>query len=166
MKNPGLRGRFAVQLYSGFVAGFIILIAAPAAGAATWKGLEPFKTKRSEVIEILGKPVAESADGVLRFTVLGGSVQISFVDAKFVAAKRLRPELEGTVLQIVLQHDHSSDTPESMKLLNNKAFTRDETAASTIFRNPREGIVYTFIDDKLRTTRYTFADSQLSRARR
>ncbi len=85
--------------------------------AASWNGIEPFKTSRSEVLKIMGPPVTESPDGVLRFNVSGGSVQISFINEKFVAAKKLRPELAGAVLEIVLQHEHSTDTAESMKLL-------------------------------------------------
>jgi len=142
------------------------LIGAHTAFAASWNGIEPFKSTRADVIKILGKPIGESTDGVLRFNVMGGTVQVSFVSDNFVKAKKLRPELVGTVLEIVLQHENSSDTPVTMKLLDNKAFVRDETKTTTIFRNMKDGLIYTFMDDKLKSTRYTFADSQLSRARR
>jgi hypothetical protein len=134
--------------------------------AAAWNGIEPLKTRRDEVVKKLGQPVSESTDGVLRFNVSGGSVQVSFVDKKFVTTKKLMPELEGTVLEIVLQHEHSSDTAESMKLTKNRDFIRDEVRNITVFRNPKDGLVYTFIDGSLKTTRYTFADAQLGRARR
>ena len=134
--------------------------------AAAWNGIEPFKSRRADVIKVLGEPIGESAEGAMRFAVMGGSVQIIFVNEKFVAAKKLRTELAGTVLEIVLQHEHSSDTPESLKLPGNRSFTRDESQSSLIFRNPNDGIVYTFMQGTLRTTRYTFADGQLSRARR
>lgn len=134
--------------------------------AASWNGIEPFKSRRDDVLKILGKPVSESPDGVLRFSVSGGSVQVSFVNEKFVTAKRLRPVLAGTVLEIVLQHEHSSDTAESMNLLKNRDFTRDEVRNISFFRNIKDGIVYTFIDGSLKTTRYTFGDGQLGRARR
>jgi len=134
--------------------------------AAPWNGIEPFKTSRSDVLRIMGSPVSETPDGVLRFNVSGGSVQISFVNEKFVTAKKLRPELAGSVLEIVLQHEHSTDTAESMKLLKNHDFIRDDVRNISVFRNIKDGIVYTFIDGRLRTTRYTFADSQLSKARR
>ena len=134
--------------------------------AASWNGLEPFKSRRDDVLKILGKPVGKSPDGVLRFSVTGGSVQVSFVNERFVTAKRLRPELAGTVLEIVLQHEHSSDTAESLKLLKNRDFIRDDARNISTFRNPKGGIVYTFIDGTLKTTRYTFADGQLGRARR
>lgn len=136
------------------------------ATAAAWHGIEPFKTRRAEVLQILGTPISESGDGHLRFSVSGGSVQVSFVDEKFVTAKKLRPELAGTVLEIVLQHEHSSETAESMNLLKNKAFVRDEMPNMVIFRNIKDGILYTFMDARLKTTRYTFADSQLVWARR
>src|SRR5262245_61465641 len=136
------------------------------ASAASWNGIEPFKSNRADVTKILGQPISESPEGVLRFAVMGGSAQVSFVNEKFVSAKKLRPELVGTVLEIVLQHDHSSDTPESLKLVQNKAFTRDETKTSTIYRNMKQGLIYTFFDGRLKTTRYTFADEQLSKARK
>jgi hypothetical protein len=135
-------------------------------GAASWNGIEPFKTSRDEVLKIMGPPVSESTDGVLRFNVSGGSVQISFVSEKFVVNKKLRPELAGAVLEIVLQHEHSSDTAESMKLLKNRDFVRDDVRNISVFRNIKDGVAYTFIDGRLKTTHYTFADSQLSRARR
>ena len=144
----------------------LTLIGAQNAFAASWNGIEPFKSTREDVIRILGKPIGESADGVLRFNVMGGTVQVSFVSDNFMKSKRLRPELVGTVLEIVLQHESSSDTPVTMKLIDNKAFVRDETKTTTIFRNLKDGLVYTFTNDKLRSTRYMFADSQLSRARR
>ena len=134
--------------------------------AAGWNGIEPLKTRRDEVIKKLGTPAGESPDGVLRFNVLGGSVQVSFVNERFVSSKRLKPDLAGTVLLIVLQHEQSSDTPETLKLADNRSFVREETKATTIFRNLKEGLVYTFIDGRLRTTRYTFADDQLNKARR
>ena len=134
--------------------------------AASWNGIEPFKTRRDEVLKILGKPVSESPEGALRFVVNGGSVQISFVNERFVTTKKLRPELAGSVLEIVLQHEHSSDTADSMKLLTNRAFVRDDMRNISTFRNIKDGIVYTFIDGSLKTTRYTFADGQLGRARR
>jgi hypothetical protein len=145
---------------------FTIILIAGEARAGSWNGIEPFKSRRADVIKILGEPIAESPEGVLRFPVMGGSVQVSFVAQKFVVTKKLQPELEGTVLQIVLQHDRSTETPESMKLMENRAFTRDDSQSSIIFRNMKEGIVYTFFQGTLRSTRYTFTDGQLTKARR
>ncbi len=134
--------------------------------AASWNGIEPFKSRRDEVVKVLGKPIGESSEGALRFAVSGGTVLVSFVSEKFVTNKKLRPELAGTVLEIVLQHEHSSETPESMSLLKNKEFVRDEIQSASIFRSNKSGIVYTFVDGKLRTTRFTFSESQLARMRR
>jgi hypothetical protein len=139
---------------------------AKVANAAPWNGIEPFKSRRDEVVKLLGKPIGESSEGALRFAVSGGSVLVSFVSEKFVTNKRLRPDLAGTVLEIVLQHEHSSDTPESMNLLTNKEFVRDEIQNASIFRSNKSGIVYTFVDGKLRTTRFTFSEAQLARMRR
>src|SRR5438128_11962174 len=77
-------------------------------GAAAWNGIEPFKSRHDDVVKILGAPLGESAEGVLRFGVSGGMVLVSFVSERFVTNKRLRPELTGAVLEIVLQHEHSS----------------------------------------------------------
>jgi hypothetical protein len=134
--------------------------------AASWNGIEPLKTRRDDVLKIMGQPVSESSDGVLRFNVSGGSVQVSFVNERFVNTKKLRPELAGTVLEIVLQHEHSSNTAETMKLMGNRDFIRDDVRNVSVFRNLKDGLVYTFIDGTLKTTRYTFADTQLGRARR
>lgn len=137
-----------------------------AANAGTWNGIEPLKSRREDVLKILGKPVSEDAQGALRFAVAGGNVSVVFVDQKFVSNKKLRADLEGTVLEIVMQHDHSTDTPESMNLLKNHNFIRDNMPHAQIFRNMKEGIVYTFLEGTLHTTRMTFSDSQLERARR
>jgi hypothetical protein len=162
MKSPGYRRSMLIA--TAFIS--TLILSSGVARAASWNGIEPFKSRRADVIKILGEPIGESPEGVLRFPVMGGSVQVSFVAQKFVVTKKLQPELEGTVLQIVLQHDRSSETPESMKLLQNRAFTRDDSQASTIFRNMKEGIIYTFFQGTLRSTRYSFSDGQLSKARR
>ena len=133
--------------------------------AAPWHGLEPFKSRRADVLQALGKPLSDPFGGPLTFKILGGTASVSFVDANFVRTKKLQPELEGTVLQIILQHESSSDTPDSMGLLKNRAFTREETKNALIFRNLKEGVVYTFLSGKLKTTRYTFSENQISRAR-
>ena len=143
-----------------------LILASSTVQAAAWNGLEPLKTRRDEVVKKLGTPISESTSGVMRFNVMGGSVQVSFVSDQFVKAKRLRPDLVGTVLEIVLEHEHSSDTPETLKLKDNHSFVRDESKSTTIFRNMKEGLIYTFIGGSLRTTRYTFADGQLTKARR
>jgi hypothetical protein len=137
----------------------------PTAKARSWNGIEPLKSRRADVVQNLGAPISDTPGGPLTFKVLGGTVSISFVDEKFVRSKKLRPEIAGTVLQIILQHENSSDTPESMNLLKNRDFKREETKGALIFRNLKDGIVYTFLSGKLRTTRYTFSENQISRAR-
>ena len=136
------------------------------AQAASWNGIEPLKSRREDVLKILGKPSTEDANGALEFSVAGGTALIVFVDQKFVTNKKLHADLEGTVLEIVLQHDHSTDTPESLKLLKNHDFVSDDIKSARIFRNLKDGIVYTFIDGRLHTTRMTFSENDLGRARR
>ena len=134
--------------------------------AASWNGIEPFKSRRADVERILGTPTGEGPNGTLRFNVGGGSATVTFVDQKFIASKKLRPELVGTVLEIVLQHESSSDTPESMGLTKNRAFDHDDSQGVSVFRDLKEGTILTFFSGKLRTTRYTFSTNQFSRARR
>ena len=143
-----------------------LVFCSSAVKAASWQGLEPFKSRRSDALQALGKPLNDPFGGPVTFKILGGTASISFVDANFVRTKKLQPELEGTVLQIILQHENSSDTPESTGLLKNREFTREETKSALIFRNLKQGIVYTFISGKLKTTRYTFSENQIGRARR
>src|SRR5437660_12548536 len=71
------------------------------ASAASWNGIQPLKSRREDVLKTLGKPVAEDSNGALRFVVAGGTVSVVFVDQRFVNNKKLRPNLEGTVLEIV-----------------------------------------------------------------
>jgi hypothetical protein len=157
----------AAKLLSGSsIVVLLVLILNSSAIAASWNGIEPLKTRRDDVIKKLGTPIGESPDGVLRFNVVGGTVQVSFVNERFVSAKKLRSDLVGTVLEVVLQHESSSDTPDSLKLADNHSFVKDESKGTTIFRNMKEGLIYTFIQGSLRTTRYTFADEQLTKARR
>jgi hypothetical protein len=138
------------------------------ARAATWKGLEPFTSKRADVERVLGAPVSDrlAQRGTLEFNVTGGSVTVQFVDAKFVAAKKLAPEAEGTVLQIVLQHDNASDTPQTLKLDNNKDFEYKGDKNVSVYSNAKEGIFYTFVDNKLKTTRYAASTEQIIRAQK
>jgi hypothetical protein len=158
----------AVKRSSSWRVGVIALLTflgSVTANAGSWHGIEPLKTRRAEVLKILGTPVTENADGPLTFKVNGGIVTVFFVDQNLVRAKRLRADVAGTVLQIVLQHENSSDTAESLGLLNKKGYAREDAKGAVIFRDLKEGIVYTFVNDKLKTTRYTFSEDQISRAR-
>lgn len=133
--------------------------------AATWSGIEPLRSRRADVERALGAPVDVQPEnaGALQFRVTGGTVTVSFADARFVESRRLNPQIEGTVLQIVLQHENSNDTPESLELVNNRDFTREHTGNVTVFSNARDGIFYLFIDNRLKTTRYTPSAAQYAR---
>src|SRR5205823_10824968 len=43
------------------------------AHAASWNGIEPLKSRREDVLKILGKPSVEDANGALEFSVAGGT---------------------------------------------------------------------------------------------
>jgi hypothetical protein len=133
-----------------------ILLSAGTATAASWNGIEPLKSRRADVERVLGRPEQDdmSVNNSLRFKVAGGSVVVSFVDAKFATAKKLPSRTIGTVQQIMLMHDNASDTPESLNLVGNAAFERQERGGVTVFRNLPEGIMYTFVESHLKTTYY------------
>ena len=138
------------------------------AGATSWSGVEPLVSKRADVVRALGQPVEEGrgAETTLKFKVAGGVVTVAFVDAKFVANKKLSPDVEGTVLQIVLQHENSTITPESMNLKGKDGFEReDRKGGQTVYRNLRDGLAYTFLNGKLQTTRYMPSAEQYGKAR-
>ncbi|HEX8844046.1 MAG TPA: hypothetical protein VF791_05355 [Pyrinomonadaceae bacterium] len=171
MKNPNLFYSRATSLGLRAVAALACLvILSQSAGASGWNGIEPLKSRRADVERILGKPLSDpiGETGTLHFKVNGGTVTVAFVNARFIANKKLSRELEGTVLQIVLQHENSSDTPESMNIAGKSNFEREATKDGNgeIYRNLKDGIVYTFINGKLRTTRFTPSATQLGRARR
>ena len=155
-------------LASCVVSGAVVILLAQTAAAASWSGIEPLKSRRADVERALGKPLLDQPgeDGILHFKVAGGMVTVTFVTARFVQTKKLFPALEGTVLQIVLQHDNSSDTPESLGLRSKSGFEREEGTNGFVYRNLRDGIAYTFIEGKLRTTRYSATTDQLARARK
>jgi hypothetical protein len=163
--NPFLAG----QILSGLVVAIALAASlSQCALAESWSGIEPLKSRRADVERVLGKPSSEvpGEGGTVHFNVSGGTVTVSFVSARFVANKKLRPEIEGTVLQIVLQHERSSDTPESMNLSKNRDFDRQDDHDISIYRNLKDGVIYTFIGGRLRTTRYTPSAEQSVRARK
>ena len=157
--------RVATLCLMSFVA---LVIFSQSALAATWNGIEPLKSRRADVERALGKPVMDQPgqEGTLQFKVAGGLVTVTFVNAHFVANKKLSPELEGTVLQIVLQHDNASDTPESLGLPKKSDFQHEDIKGGTIYRNLKDGIVYTFLGGKLITTRYSPSGDQFARAQK
>jgi len=145
-----------------------VLLSSAQARAATWKGLEPFVSKRADVERVLGAPVADrmAADGTLEFNVSGGKVTVFFVTPKFAAAKRLPDHYTDTVLQIVLQHERATDTPESMNLVKNKAFKREAKGEVEKYTDEKDGLIYTFVESHLKTTRYAYSMDRLARVQR
>ncbi|MDT7543182.1 MAG: hypothetical protein QOE33_3086 [Acidobacteriota bacterium] len=138
------------------------------ARAEAWGGVEPFKSRRADVERAIGKPVEDrpGETGTLRFKVQGGMITIAFVDEHFVGAHHLDPDLIGTVRQVVLQHDAATETPDTLKLNGNSAFEHDAQGNAEVFRNQHDGIAYTFIEGKLRTTYYSPSAEQFKRAQR
>jgi hypothetical protein len=169
MKNSipsGLRVRRVIASLAILFAALVL--SSPVARATNWNGIEPLKSRRADVERALGKPLQDQPGetGTLHFKVAGGTVKVAFVTARFIAAKKLSPELEGTVLQIVLQHERSNETPESLTIAGNSNFERQEGQGATVYRNLKEGIVYTFVGGKLKTTYFTPSSEQWSRAQR
>jgi hypothetical protein len=149
-------------------AALTVLLTAGAARAATWKGLEPFVSKRADVERVLGVPRTDrfAEDGTLEYEVSGGKVTIFFVTSKFIASKKLSPALEGTVLQIVLQHERAQDTPESLNLVTNKSFKHEAHGSVEKYTDEKDGIIYTFVESRLKTTRYAYSMDRLARIQR
>lgn len=167
MKNLNFRDARRMTAVAG-LAFTLLIIFSQSVMAEGWNGIEQLKSRRADVEKALGKPILDQPgqDGTLHFKVMGGKVTVVFVNARFVATKKLYPELEGTVLQIVLQHENSSETPESMLLVGNSKFEREDTQGGTMFRNLKDGIAYTFFNGKLKTTRYSASATQLGKARK
>jgi len=168
MRNT-IFGRASARAFAlSSAAALAVLLSAGAARAATWKGLEPFVSKRADVERALGAPTSDrlAEDGTLEFNVSGGKVTVFFVTPKFVASKRLPQHYEGTVLQIVLQHQTAQDTPESMNLVANKSFRREGHGGVEKYSDDKEGIFYTFVESRLKTTRYSYSMDRLARIQR
>lgn len=159
MKYTKVSSAFAV-LAGAFA---ILMLASQDARAAPWKGLEPFVSKRADVERILGMPTTDrlAKDGTLHFELPDGPVTISFVTPKFIAARKLFPALEGTVLQIVVQHAASTKTPESLNLVKNPDYEVVASGPTQVYINPRDGIYYSFVESRLKTTRYSYSAEQL-----
>ncbi len=168
MRNTVFRRACSRAVALSLAAALAVLLSAASARAATWKGLEPFVSKRADVERALGAPVVDryGADGTLEFDVAGGRVTVFFVTPKFVATKRLPAHYEGTVLQIVLQHERAQDTPESMNLVTNKAYKREAKGSVEKYSDEKEGLFYVFVESHLKTTRYSYSMDQLARVQR
>lgn len=141
----------------------VVVMGSECARAATWKGLEPLVSKRADVERVLGKPSEDrlAKDGTLHFKVPEGPVTVFFVTPKFIAAQNVPARLEGTVLLILVQHTSSKETPGSMKLRANLDFKSQTRGPQEIYSNPKEGIYHTFLESRLKTTRYSFSEAML-----
>ena len=168
MKNPILFSFHERRVRAAIFVIFAALVISSPVKAAPWGGIEPLKSRRADVERLLGKPLRDQpgSNGTLHFKVAGGVVTIVFVDARFVATKKLFPEMEGTVRQIVLQHENASETPESLNIASNSDFERQEGQGTVIYRNLKEGIVYTFIGGKLKTSYFTPSAEQWAKAQK
>ena len=169
MRNRNFRRAHARTLAAILcAASVVLLLPAGAPRAATWKGLEPFVSKRADVERVLGAPAADryAQDWTLEFNVTGGRVTVFFVTPKFVETKKLPAHYVGTVLQIVLQHQSATDTPESMNLVKNSAYEHRFDKGVDVYLEPKEGLAYTFVDSRLKTTRYSYSSQTLARVQR
>ena len=169
MKSRNLFRLRALRVSLKIGAAFVVLwLTAQPVAAAEWRGLEPFRSRLTDVERVLGNPqrARSSQPNTLRFQVQGGTVTVAFVTARFVESKGLDPSFEGTVLQIVVQHENSPDTPESLRLVNNSSFEREERRGISRYRNAREGLVYVFRNGRLQTTWYSASAEQMASARR
>jgi hypothetical protein len=141
------------------VAAILAATTVSTAQAASWKGIEPLTSRRPDVIRILGQPASENAaDASMRFATREGGVIVSLTTRDFAARKGWPPALEGTVVQILLQHEKSKDTPKSLRLDGNPRFDREVRGESVLYRNRKDGIIRIFTAGKLTTSIYSPAD--------
>src|ERR1700736_2626675 len=122
--------------WSAFFASCLLLVVASAAPAraGSWNKIEPLRSRRVDVERVLGQPMPPQPgeDGVLHFKVAGGVGNVEFVTPRFTASRNLSRKLEGTVLLMVLEHQNSSDTPESLGLDKKKGFDKQEEPGAVI----------------------------------
>jgi len=168
MKNLILFSLHVRRMMAVIFVVFAALVISSPAEAAPWGGIEPLKSRRADVERLLGKPLRDQpgSNGTLHFKVAGGIITIVFIDARFVATKKLFPEMEGTVRQIVLQHENARETPESLNIASNSSFERQEGQGTVVYRNLKEGLVYTFIGGKLKTSYFTPSAEQWAKAQK
>src|SRR3982751_1723328 len=135
MKNPILFSFRVRRVMAAISVFFAALFCSSPTKAAPWGDIEPLKSRRADVERLLGKPLRDQpgSNGTLHFKVAGGTVTVVFIDARFVATKKLFPELEGTVRQIVLQHENASETPESLNIARNSDFERQEGQSTVVY---------------------------------
>lgn len=142
-----------------------LMLGSQEAQGATWKGLEPLVSRRADVERVLGPPTADrlAKDGTLQFAAPEGAATIFFVTPKFIAARKLPPRVEGTVLLILVQYTSSTATPGSMRLPANQDFERQVSGPKEIYTNPKDGIYHTFLASRLNTTRYSYSAERFTK---
>lgn len=147
-------------------AGAAVVFSTHISTAASWNNIEPLKSRRADVRQALGAPIEDTAGEAetLRFKVPGATVTVGFVSDRTIAARKLEADLKGTVLQVAVQHENSTETPETLKLVNNDSFTREDRQGVAVFTNTKDGVIYTFVNGKLTTTWYNPSSEQLVRA--
>lgn len=145
---------------TGIAAILAATVVVSTARAASWKGIDPLKTRRADVVRILGKPASENAaDSSMRFSTPEGVATVSFVTRDFAALKGWDAALEGTVVQILLQHENSKETARSLGLEGNRKIDREARGDLVFYRDRKEGIIRIFNKSgKLATTIYAPAD--------
>lgn len=141
------------------IAGIAVLVLAtfaPVAAAASWKGIEPLKSRRADVLRILGKPASENAaEASMKFATPEGVATVYLVTRDFAALKGWDPSSEGTVVQILLQHENAKDTPKSLGLEGNPRIDREVRGDSVFYRDQKAGLIRIFKANKLVTTIFT-----------
>src|SRR5256885_3575818 len=81
-----------------------------------------------------------------------------FLDRKSTRLNSSHLVISYAVFCLKKKHKNSSDTPDSMKLADNLAFTRDETKVAVWYRNLKDSVVYTFLIGTLKPMRNTFIE--------
>jgi hypothetical protein len=143
----------------GGIALLLAVAAASTAVAASWKGIEPLKSRRADVVAALGKPASENAsDASMRFSTPEGEATVFLVTRDFAALKGWNPTYEGTVVQIIVQHTNSKETPKSLGLEGPRRIDREVRGDSVFYRNRKEGIIHIFKGGRLVTTIYAPKD--------
>jgi hypothetical protein len=135
------------------IAGLVLAMLAPPAIAAPWRGIEPLKSRRADVLRILGKPASENAaEASLRFATPEGAATVYLVTRDFAALKGWAPTYEGTVVQIIVQHENAKDTPKSLGLEGNRRIDREVRGDSVFYRDRKAGLIRIFQAGKLVTS--------------
>ncbi|MGH9898755.1 MAG: hypothetical protein ACRD4L_07910, partial [Pyrinomonadaceae bacterium] len=69
------------------------------------------------------------------------------------------------VREIIVHFEKSNVTSESMRLKDNSKFKRTDQQGAITFTNLKDGIIHTFINGRLSTSRFIPSSYQWARAR-